>query len=209
MRRVATLVARGAMPEEVFAAVTEEVGRLFSVEYGEHGPLRARPYDDLRRRLGQRGDEIPVGSRWSLGGTTSARSCSRPAVRPGSTAMPMPSGPLGAAARETGLRSAVGTPVIVEGRLWGVMAALFIPGAAAAGGHRGAPGLVHRAGGDGDRERREPRRSGPAGRGAGGVAAGRDAGGARGGAGGAIRGGHRGGRTAARRAPRRDGPLRE
>jgi hypothetical protein len=33
LRRVATLVARGAMPEEVFSAVTEEVGRLLSVEY--------------------------------------------------------------------------------------------------------------------------------------------------------------------------------
>ena len=37
--------------------------------------------------------------------------------------MPIASGPLGAAARETGIRSAAGTPVIVEGRLWGMMAA--------------------------------------------------------------------------------------
>jgi len=33
------------------------------------------------------------------------------------------SGPLGAGIREAGLRSAVGTPVIVEGRLWGLIAA--------------------------------------------------------------------------------------
>ena len=31
------------------------------------------------------------------------------------------SGPLGAAAREAGIRSAVGTPIIVEGRLWGAI----------------------------------------------------------------------------------------
>ena len=31
------------------------------------------------------------------------------------------SGPMGAAARERGIRSAVGTPVIVEGRLWGLI----------------------------------------------------------------------------------------
>jgi hypothetical protein len=60
LRRVATLVARGAMPEEVFSAVTEEVGRLLSVEYGP-GPLRARPYDDHRCRLGQ---ERRRHSRW-------------------------------------------------------------------------------------------------------------------------------------------------
>jgi signal transduction histidine kinase len=33
------------------------------------------------------------------------------------------SGPVGAAAREAGLRSAVATPIIVEGRLWGLIAA--------------------------------------------------------------------------------------
>src|SRR6202043_2496662 len=31
------------------------------------------------------------------------------------------SGPLGAAAREAGIRSAAGTPIIVEGRLWGAI----------------------------------------------------------------------------------------
>ena len=37
LRRVATLVARGVAPEEVFAAVTEEVGRLVPVEYAHLG----------------------------------------------------------------------------------------------------------------------------------------------------------------------------
>ncbi len=35
--------------------------------------------------------------------------------------MPRHSGPLSVAASETGVRSSVGTPIIVEGRLWGVM----------------------------------------------------------------------------------------
>src|SRR5262249_56294509 len=34
LRRVATLVARGAPPEEIFAAVTEEAGRLLGADYG-------------------------------------------------------------------------------------------------------------------------------------------------------------------------------
>src|SRR6202043_815397 len=33
------------------------------------------------------------------------------------------SGPVGVAIREAGVRSAVATPIVVEGRLWGVMAA--------------------------------------------------------------------------------------
>ena len=56
-------------------------------------------------------------------GRTSRRSCSRAAVRPGSTVCDA-SGPLGVAAREVGARSAVATPIIVEGRLWGVMGAV-------------------------------------------------------------------------------------
>ena len=51
--RVATLVARGVPPEEVFAAVTEEVGHLLSVEYAGLGRLRARRYGHIRCQLGQ------------------------------------------------------------------------------------------------------------------------------------------------------------
>ena len=100
------------------------------------------------------------------------------------------SGPLGVAARESGLRSAVGTPILVEGRLWGVMIAGSTREQPLPADTEARLGLVHRAGGDGDRECGEPRRARPAGRGAGGVAAGRDAGGARGAAGGGVRGGH-------------------
>ena len=32
LRRVATLVAHGVPPDEIFAAVTEEVGRLLAVD---------------------------------------------------------------------------------------------------------------------------------------------------------------------------------
>ena len=37
LRRVATLVARGVPPEEVFAAVVEEVGRLLPVDFTDMG----------------------------------------------------------------------------------------------------------------------------------------------------------------------------
>jgi GAF domain-containing protein len=45
--RVATLVARGVSPNEVFAAVTEEVGRVFPVQLARMG--RYEP-DDRRSR---------------------------------------------------------------------------------------------------------------------------------------------------------------
>jgi GAF domain-containing protein len=41
LRRVATLVAGGAAPEEVFAAVTEEVGQLLPVDFAIVGRSEA------------------------------------------------------------------------------------------------------------------------------------------------------------------------
>ena len=122
LRRVATLVARGVPPEEVFAAVTEEVGRLLSVEYAGLGRYEPDGTMTIVAGSGRRGDHVPVGRRWSLGGnniSTLVFETGRPArIDDYADA----SGPLGVAAREDGVGSGVGTPVIVEGRLWGVMA---------------------------------------------------------------------------------------
>ncbi len=44
LRRVATLIARGAPPEEVFTAVSAEVGRLLEADFAaliRHGPQDA------------------------------------------------------------------------------------------------------------------------------------------------------------------------
>ena len=60
--------------------------------------------------------------------------------------------PIGVAAREAGIKSAVGSPVVVKGHLWGVITATSTEGPLAAG-HRGAPCFVHGARRDGDRER--------------------------------------------------------
>ena len=124
LRRVATLVARGAPPEEVFAAVTEEVGRLLSVEYAHLGRYES---DGTTMTIvagwGRTGDPIAPrgGRRWSLGGknvSTLVFETGRAARIDGFADA---SGPLGVAAREDGVGSGAGAPVIVEGRLWGVM----------------------------------------------------------------------------------------
>jgi GAF domain-containing protein len=123
LRRVATLVARGVRPEEVFAAVTEEAGRLLSVEYAHLGRFEPDAAMTILAASGRSVDQFPVGRRWTLGGkniSTMVFETGRPA-RIDSFADA--SGPLGDASREDGVGSAVGSPVIVEGRLWGVMAA--------------------------------------------------------------------------------------
>ena len=122
LRRVATLVARGEPPEVVFAAVAEEVGQLFRVELAtlcRYEPGRmATPVTTW----GPAGKNFPVGIRWPLEGhniTTLVFETGRPARIDRYAASS--SGQFSAAPRETGIRSAVGTPVIVEGRLWGVI----------------------------------------------------------------------------------------
>jgi GAF domain-containing protein len=122
LRRVATLVARATPPEQVFAAVAEEVGRLLHVELAtlvRYEPGRmATPVTTW----GPADKSLPVGIRWPLGGhniNTLVFETGRPARI--DRYADSSSGPFSAAPRETGIRSAVGTPVIVEGRLWGVI----------------------------------------------------------------------------------------
>jgi signal transduction histidine kinase len=119
LRRVATLVARGTPPEDVFSAVTEEIGQLLPVEYAYVG--RYEP-DHMHTIVGAWGvgRHARVGSRHALGGKnliTMVFETERSARMDGYADA---SGPLGVTARDGGVRSAVATPILVEGRLWGI-----------------------------------------------------------------------------------------
>lgn len=123
LRRVATLVARGALPAEVFAAVVEEAGRLLPVDFAGMGRYDPDGRGTIVAASSQLGDRFPVGGRWTLGGknvSTIVAQTSRAARLDGYADA---SGPLGVALRERGFRSSVGTPIIVDRRLWGVMIA--------------------------------------------------------------------------------------
>jgi signal transduction histidine kinase len=128
LRRVATLVARGTPPEDLFAAVTEEVRRVLAVGYASLGRYEPEGAVTVLARSGSGELVPPVGNRMILGGhnvTTMVAETGRPA-RIDSYADT--SGTIGVAAREVGAGSGVGTPIIVEGRLWGVMAAFSLLG---------------------------------------------------------------------------------
>jgi signal transduction histidine kinase len=123
LRRVATLVARGASPEEVFGAVAEEVARLMGIV--QTNMLRYDPdgFATMVAVFGRVGDAaaVSVGDRYKLGGqnaTTLVFESGRPA-RIGDYAGG--SGEWGAVSRSAGYRSSVGVPISVEGRLWGVI----------------------------------------------------------------------------------------
>jgi signal transduction histidine kinase len=122
LRRVATLVARGVPAEVVFAAVTEEVAELLPVEFASLGRFESDGTGTVMATSGRIDDRFPVGSRWPLTGknvVTTIFETGRPARIDGYADA---SGPLGDTAREEGFGSGVGTPIIVEGRLWGMVA---------------------------------------------------------------------------------------
>jgi signal transduction histidine kinase len=125
LRRVATLVARAASPEEVFAAVTAEVRRVLAVDLTVM--CRYDP-DTVLTYVGwsQNGNEGPVGVRVPLGGRNVAGlvfETGRPArIDDYGDA----SGPAADVVRPSGLRAAVGVPISVEGRLWGVLAVAYM-----------------------------------------------------------------------------------
>ncbi len=122
LRRVATLVARAAAPPEVFAAITEEAGRLLhssSATMGRYGPDGT---NTVVAAWSSTGATFPVGTRWSLGGKnihTMVFQTGRPARIDN---YENASGLVAEAARQIGVRAVVGVPVSVEGRLWGLTA---------------------------------------------------------------------------------------
>jgi signal transduction histidine kinase len=125
LRRVATLVARGTQPEEVFAAVTTEVGQLFPVDLASMGRYEPDGTLIFVAAWGMSAEHLPVGSRWPVGGQ---RNLATLVLETGRSARidnyaESATGPIADDIREEGLRSAVGTPIIVEGRLWGLIAA--------------------------------------------------------------------------------------
>jgi signal transduction histidine kinase/PAS domain-containing protein len=123
LRRVATLAARGAAPEEVFAAVTEEVGRLLPVDIAGMGRYESDGTITVVAVWGRTVDHLAVGSRLRLAGrnlSTLVFETGRPARIDSYADVSEPDAVI---ARETGIRSAVGTPIVVEGRLWGLMIA--------------------------------------------------------------------------------------
>jgi signal transduction histidine kinase len=122
LRRVATLVARGEPPEAVFTAVLEEVGRLLPVDLANMSRYEPDRTETFVATWGTAGECFPVGSRWALEGhnlSTLVFDTGRPTRLDRYDRSS--SGPLGAAGREAGIRSAVGAPIIVEGDLWGVI----------------------------------------------------------------------------------------
>jgi signal transduction histidine kinase len=157
LRRVATLVARGVPPAEVFAAVANEVGRLLDADTttvvrldpmgtgrpgmpgAPEGPEGAEEAGAVGgtvvivAREGRISGATPVGSRWKLEpgmAMTAALRTGAPVRRGVGHLTP---GPFASWARKTGVRMSVATPIVVAGGLWGLIVASTVREAFPAG----------------------------------------------------------------------------
>ena len=122
LRRVAMLVAVAVPPEEVFAAVTEEAGRLLHSDHATMGRYGPDGTASVVAAWSSSGAAVPIGTQWGLGGpydlATMVAQTGRLARVDDAADIP---GPIAEAVRKVGLRAGVGAPVSVEGRLWGLV----------------------------------------------------------------------------------------
>ena len=122
LRRVATLVARQPSPAEVFAAVTEETGKLLHLDSAHLVVYERDETATVAGAWNLRGPPAQLGTRVPLDGDSVV-------VRVFRTQQPAriddysdATGLVAENVRSVGVRAAVGIPVLAGGRLWGAMA---------------------------------------------------------------------------------------
>jgi GAF domain-containing protein len=123
LRRIATLVAEGVQPRELFAVVAEEVGRV--VDAPSVGVVRFES-DATATVCGMFPPQEPLfrsGTRVSLEGANVlglVREHAEPARVDDYAEL---EGEIADAVRSSGMRSSVGVPIVVAGRVWGAIVA--------------------------------------------------------------------------------------
>jgi PAS domain S-box-containing protein len=122
LRRVATLVARGPAPEEVFQAVAEEAGRLLGADQasairfdGDVGVTVGRWAGGATRGF-EVGATIPLTDADALSGVVARTG--RPARVDDYFAL---HSPVARQMQQLGYQSAVAAPIIVHGQTWGLL----------------------------------------------------------------------------------------
>jgi signal transduction histidine kinase len=127
LRRVATLVARGASPPEVFRTVACETGGLLRADYTAINRYEPdRTVSVLAHWSDPNVPDIPApfGGRWPMG-NDSAPAVVRETGAPARRAMESVTGKIGAWYSSHGITYVVACPIRVEDRLWGAMSILF------------------------------------------------------------------------------------
>ncbi|CAM4406945.1 GAF domain-containing protein [Mycobacterium basiliense] len=121
LRRIATLVARGAPASEIFPAVAEELAHCLGVT--DTSLWRYESDDTATLVAAYEGtghaERKPVGTRWPVRGDNIVAKVARTGGPARLDDDQTATGDIPALVRGLGLRAGVGTPIIVERRLWG------------------------------------------------------------------------------------------
>jgi signal transduction histidine kinase len=120
LRRVATLVAGHPAPEEIFAAVTEEAAGLFGGEAGVACRYERDGAITIVAGWGEAPRYFPIGTRLDLEGESLAATVLQ-VGGPARIDYDGASGPIAERMRRLGVRTSVGAPIVVDGRVWGAM----------------------------------------------------------------------------------------
>jgi signal transduction histidine kinase len=115
---VATLVARGVAQDEVFAAVNEEVGWLVGADPTSLMRFEADDTVTLVAAWSAGDARFPIGARRPVDDELRSLRDDGRALRFGPMELP-PEGPFVEEARRLTIQSAVGVPIVVDGRAWG------------------------------------------------------------------------------------------
>jgi len=123
LRRVATLVAQELPQAEVFAAIAEEMARLLGTDGA--GMLRyEEDHGVVVSIAGPIAEIVPVGLRMPIEGFSIGAMVQRTGAAARIDDYTQDTGPWAARMTAAGLRSVVGSPIKVGGRLWGSMMAI-------------------------------------------------------------------------------------
>ena len=124
LRRLATLVARGVEPVEVFGAVADEMRRCVPADTA--GLWRFESDREITIVAAAADPEAlakwPVGTRTTVDGNTLATLVQRTGRPARIDSYDNVAGPIAARVRAVGVSAAVGVPIIVDGRVWGLAA---------------------------------------------------------------------------------------
>uniref|UniRef100_UPI003F9B9CAD GAF domain-containing protein n=1 Tax=Mycobacterium sp. TaxID=1785 RepID=UPI003F9B9CAD len=121
LRRIATLVAQGVSPDEVFCAVAEEMGRCLRVA----GAAVSRYEDDAITvlALARVPESMSSGERLPLDGDNVATRVFRTGLPARMDNHDDASGAIADRMRQVGVQSIVGVPIVVGSRVWGMASA--------------------------------------------------------------------------------------
>jgi signal transduction histidine kinase len=123
LRRVATLVARGVPPAQIFSAVAREVGLFSGADLARMERYEADGTVTGVAGWSRHDEQLAVGTRFALEGVSIAALVLQTSGPVRIDSFHEASGPIAQEARELGIRSSVGCPIVVAGQLWGVIAA--------------------------------------------------------------------------------------